>query len=189
MSLANLSIEIGKMTNSISKKDYNKNLAILKLLPIKLKKLINDFTPEAKKIAKKLSQSDTCSDFHKCMIHENKVIGFIICFQDSSKTKSFMYNLKHKNFNEFRNRLKNFMYIDRVAVDTEFRKVGIASSMYEKLLEFCLELNIENLTAEINILPSRNEVSFHFHEKFDFVEIDTKKYSDDYEVSLQKRIL
>ena len=60
LSLANLSIEIGKMTNSISKKDYNKNLAILKLLPIKLKKLINDFTPEAKKIAKKLSQSDTC---------------------------------------------------------------------------------------------------------------------------------
>jgi predicted GNAT superfamily acetyltransferase len=104
------------------------------------------------------------SDFHRCIIHENKV-------------------------NEFRNRLKNFMYIDRVAVDTEFRKVGIASSMYEKLLEFCLEFNIENLTAEINILPSRNEVSFHFHEKFDFVEIDTKKYSDDYEVSLQKRIL
>ena len=129
------------------------------------------------------------SDFHTCIIHENKVIGFIICFQDSSKTKSFMYNLKHKNFNEFRNRLKNFMYIDRVAVDIEFRKIGIASSMYEKLLEFCLEFNIENLTAEINILPSRNEVSFHFHEKFDFVEIDTKKYSDDYEVSLQKRIL
>ena len=110
------------------------------------------------------------SDFHRCIIHENKVIGFIICFQDSSKTKSFMYNLKHKNFNEF-------------------RKVGIASLMYEKLLEFCLELNIENLTAEINILPSRNEVSFNFHEKLDFVEIDTKKYSDDYEVSLQKRIL
>ena len=60
LSLANLSIEIGKMTNSISKKDYNKNLKILKLLPIKIKKLIKNFTPEAKKIAKKLSQSDTC---------------------------------------------------------------------------------------------------------------------------------
>ena len=76
-----------------------------------------------------------------------------------------------------------------VGFDTEFRKIGIASSMYEELLEFCLESNIENLTAEINILPSRNEVSFNFHEKFDFIEIDTKKYSDDYEVSLQKRIL
>ena len=129
------------------------------------------------------------SDFHKCIIHENKVIGFIICFQDSSKTKSFMYNLKHKNFNEFRNRIKNFMYIDRIAIDAEFRKNGIATSIYDKLLEFCLEGNIENLTAEINILPSRNEVSFNFHKKFNFVEIDTKKYSDDYEVSLQKRIL
>ena len=61
------------------------------------------------------------SDFHKCIIHENKVIGFIICFQDSSKTKSFMYNLKHKNFNEFRNRIKNFMYIDRIAIDAELQ--------------------------------------------------------------------
>ena len=100
-----------------------------------------------------------------------------------------MYNLKHKNFNEFRNRIKNFMYIDRIAIDAEFRKNGIATSIYDKLLEFCLEGNIENLTAEINILPSRNEVSFNFHKKFNFVEIDTKKYSDDYEVSLQKRIL
>ena len=129
------------------------------------------------------------SDFHKCIIHKNKVIGFIICFQDSSKTKTFMYNLKHKNFNEFRNRVKNFMYIDRIAIDAEFRKNGVATSIYDKLIEFCLESNIENLTAEINILPSKNEVSFNFHEKFNFVEIDTKKYSDDYEVSLQKRIL
>ena len=30
------------------------------------------------------------SDFHRCIIHGNKVIGFIICFQDSSKTKSFI---------------------------------------------------------------------------------------------------
>ena len=100
-----------------------------------------------------------------------------------------MYNLKHKNFNEFRNRIKNFMYIDRIVIDAEFRKNGVATSIYDKLIEFCLKSNIENLTAEINILPSKNEVSFNFHEKFNFVEIDTKKYSDDYKVSLQKRIL
>ena len=84
LSLANLSIEIGKMTNSISKKDYNKNLAILKLLPIKLKKLINDFTPEAKKIAKKLSQSDTCYFIGRNIVYP-------IALEGSLKLKEISY--------------------------------------------------------------------------------------------------
>ena len=84
LSLANLSIEIGKMTNSISKKDYNKNLAILKLLPIKLKKLINYFTPEAKKIAKKLSQSDTCYFIGRNIVYP-------IALEGSLKLKEISY--------------------------------------------------------------------------------------------------
>ena len=45
-----------------------------------------------------------------------------------------------------------------------------------------------SLTAEINLLPSKNTPSFSFHKKFDFTELDTVKYSEDYEVSLQVRI-
>lgn len=52
LSLANLSIEIGKMTNAITIRDYNKNIKILKLLPSKLKKLVKDFTSDAKKFQK-----------------------------------------------------------------------------------------------------------------------------------------
>ena len=48
--------------------------------------------------------------------------------------------------------------------------------------------NISHLTAEINLLPSKNMPSFNFHEKFAFTELDTVKYSEDYEVSLQVRI-
>ena len=60
---------------------------------------------------------------------------------------------------------------------------------YEHLLEHCLEVDVENLTAEINLLPTENEPSLKFHEKLQFIQIDTKKYNDEYEVSLQKRIL
>ncbi len=84
LSLANLSIEIGKMTNSLSKKEYNKNLTILKLLPTKLKKLINDFTPEAKKIAKKLSQSDTCYFIGRNIVYP-------IALEGSLKLKEISY--------------------------------------------------------------------------------------------------
>ena len=129
------------------------------------------------------------SNFNQCVILNEEVIGFIICFQDTSKTKSFMYNIEHKNFNEFRNRVKDFMYIDRIAVDARFRNNGIASMLYEDLIEYSLQNNIDNLTAEINILPSRNDPSFKFHKKFKFIEIDTKKYNEEYEVSLLKRIL
>ena len=100
-----------------------------------------------------------------------------------------MYSIKHKNFNEFRNQVKNFMYIDRIAVDEKYRNNGIASTLYDILIDYCLTTDIEYLTAEINLLPVKNEPSFMFHSKYQFKEINTKKYSEDYEVSLQKRIL
>ena len=129
------------------------------------------------------------SDFNLCASFDEKIIGFLICFQDTSSTKSFMYKIKHKNFNEFKNRINNFMYIDRIAIDVNYRNNGLATIHYEQLLEHCLEANIENLTAEINLLPTQNEPSLKFHKKFQFIQIDTKKYNDEYEVSLQKRIL
>ena len=81
------------------------------------------------------------------------------------------------------------MYIDRIAIDVDYRNNGLATIFYENLLEHCLEVDVENLTAEINLLPTENEPSLKFHEKLQFIEIDKKKYNDEYEVSLQKRIL
>ena len=43
--------------------------------------------------------------------------------------------------------------------------------------------------AEINLLPSINKGSFKFHESFGFQEFGTVKYSEDYEVSLQKLLI
>ena len=129
------------------------------------------------------------SDFSLCATFDEKIVGFLICFQDTSKTKSFMYKIKHKNFNEFKNRINNFMYIDRIAIDVDYRNNGLATIFYENLLEHCLEVDVENITAEINLLPTENEPSLKFHEKLQFIQIDTKKYNDEYEFSLQKRIL
>ena len=84
LSLANLAIQIGKMTNSISKRDYNKNLKILKLLPNRLKRLIKDFTPEAKKIANKLSHSDTCYFIGRNIVYP-------IALEGSLKLKEISY--------------------------------------------------------------------------------------------------
>ena len=37
-----------------------------------------------------LTNSIENSDYNECVIFENKVVGFVVCFQDSEKTISYM---------------------------------------------------------------------------------------------------
>ncbi len=125
----------------------------------------------------------------KSLDKNNEVVGYVVCFQDNENTINYMHEIKHKNFNEIKNRVSNYLYIDRVAVDNEHRKNKLGTSLYENTLNFAKENFIKHLTAEINLLPSINEASFKFHKSFGFNEIQTVKYSEDYEVSLQKLII
>ena len=84
LSLANLALELGKMNNSISLKEYNKNKRYLHLIPSKLKKLISDFTPVAKNLAKKISSSNSCY-----FIGRN--IAYPIALEGSLKLKEISY--------------------------------------------------------------------------------------------------
>ena len=127
------------------------------------------------------------SDHNECVIFKNKVVGFVICFQDTEKTISYMEEIQHKNFKEISKRVNNFLYIDRIAIDSEFRNNKLATKLYSKIIDFTKNNSIESLTAEINLLPAVNTPSFNFHKNFGFTEIDTVKYAEDYEVSLQKK--
>ena len=129
------------------------------------------------------------SDYNECILKNNEVVGYVVCFQDNENTINYMHEIKHKNFNEIENRVSNFLYIDRVAVDDEHRKNKLGTSLYENTLDFAKKNFINNLTAEINLLPSINTPSFNFHKNFGFIEIDSVKYAEDYEVSLQKKII
>lgn len=84
LSLANLSLQIGKIDKSINISQYNKYLKSLKSLPTKLNKLINDFTPVAKKISKKIALADACY-----FIGRN--IGYPIALEGSLKLKEISY--------------------------------------------------------------------------------------------------
>ena len=64
--------------------------------------------------------------------------------------------------------MDNFLYIDRIAVNENYRGQNIGKEIYQHV---------------------ENEISFNFHEKNGFREFSTKKYSDDYEVSFQKKNL
>ncbi len=129
------------------------------------------------------------SDYNECILLDNKVVGFVICFQDNELTKSYMNEIQHKNFKEINDRVNNFLYIDRIAIDSEYRNNKLGTELYSNIVDFAKNNSIYNLTAEINLLPSVNTPSFNFHKSFNFEEIDKIKYSEDYEVSLQKKII
>ena len=133
-----------------------------------------------------LTNSIKNSDYNECIVVDNKVVGFVVCFQDNEQTKSYMNAVKHKNFKEISSRLNNFLYIDRIAIDDQYRNIKLGSNLYENILIFANHNSLQYLTAEINLLPSVNKASFKFHESFGFQEFGRVKYSEDYEVSLQK---
>ena len=129
------------------------------------------------------------SDYNCCLVENKTVVGFVICFQDNKSSTSFLTEQKHKNFIEIQRQTNNFLYIDRIAVHENHRGQNIGKEIYQHVEKFAIVNNIELLTAEINLLPKKNEISFNFHEKNGFREFSTKKYSDDYEVSFQKKNL
>ena len=100
-----------------------------------------------------------------------------------------MKKTEHKNFKEINKMVDNFLYIDRIAVDAKYRNNKLGTRLYKNILNYAKENSIDYLTAEINLLPSINEASFKFHESFGFVEFGSVKYSEDYEVSLQKLVI
>lgn len=129
------------------------------------------------------------SNYNECVLFEDIVVGFVICFQDIELTKSYMNEIEHKNYKEISNRVKNFLYIDRIVIDNKYRKIKLGSVLYKNIQKFAKLHSIQNLTAEINLLPSINTASFNFHKSFGFEDIGSVKYSEDYEVSLQKMII
>jgi len=129
------------------------------------------------------------SDYKKKKKKNKTVVGFVICFEDNKTSTSFLTEQNHKNFIEIQSKVINFLYIDRIAGHENYRGQNIGKELYQHVEKFAIVNNIEFLTAEINLLPKKNEVSFNFHEKNGFREFSTKKYSDDYEVSFQKKNL
>jgi len=84
LSLANLALEVGKMEKSITNQIYKININLLNKLPLKIEKLIKDFTPSAKIISKKLSQVNSCYFIGRNIVYP-------IALEGSLKLKEISY--------------------------------------------------------------------------------------------------
>ena len=133
LSLANLSLEVGKMNKVISHIDYKKNIKILNLLPVKLKNLIKDFTPIAKYLAKKISLVNSCY-----FIGRN--ISYPIALEGSLKLKEISY-MHSEGFPGGEMKHGPIALIDK---DTITVCINPNNELYEKSLSNAQEISARN---------------------------------------------
>jgi predicted GNAT superfamily acetyltransferase len=87
------------------------------------------------------------------------------------------------NYRWFCNQYEEFGYIDRIAVASEARRSGLATTLYRDF-ESSLPDRVPVLTCEVNIRPP-NESSMLFHECYGFERVATQVIDNgDKEVAL-----
>ena len=87
----------------------------------------------------------------------------------------------NRNFNWFRERYRNFVYIDRIVVASTSRRQGLAGALYADLIEWAAQREYDFLGCEVNKVPP-NLSSDVFHEKMGFTQVGEGHLSADKQV-------
>lgn len=80
------------------------------------------------------------------------------------------------NYRWFCDAYEDFGYIDRIAIASDARRLGLATRLYRDF-EASLPPSVAVLTCEVNILPP-NESSMRFHENYGFRKVGTQSLDD-----------
>ena len=111
----------------------------------------------------RLAQLDSWSDYHRVVVVEDEIIGFLLVMSEAS-------NYDGDNFRWFVERYRRFLYVDRIVIDRTFARRGVGSALYGDLIEFAATQGWSTLCCEINVSPP-NPVSHGFHARFGFEEV------------------
>ena len=103
------------------------------------------------------------ASLHWVLEERDTVAGFVLAFRQGIKHDSV-------NYQWFAERYPSFLYVDRVVVSPESRRVGAGTRMYEALFAHALATGAERVTAEFDLDPP-NLASARFHAKFGFHEV------------------
>ena len=109
------------------------------------------------------------SAYNLLVLSNDEIAGFIICMREDSTYGS-------ENYKFFAQRLKKFLYVDRVAIDERHRRAGLGQAIYEDIFTQASNDNLP-IALEVNTQPV-NQPSLNFHEKMGFDRIGTKDFDD-----------
>lgn len=95
-------------------------------------------------------------------VNENQLVGFFIAMLPDTDYKS-------ENFLWFKNYSKSFIYVDRLAINSNFQGQGIGKKFYQRLFDAYSGI-VNEVTCEVNLRPE-NPQSLNFHKSVGFVEV------------------
>ena len=115
----------------------------------------------------KVSDLLTLSSCFYLVVDQNKLIAFLILMDEKSSYQS-------ANYGFFKFRYKQFNYIDRVAVSSQYQRKGIGTYLYNQITTLTKS---QKLCCEVNTVPM-NKSSFDFHHKLGFKVIEERPFGD-----------
>ena len=116
-----------------------------------------------------LKQLIEFSSYNLLVLCNDEIVGFIICMREGSVYGS-------ENYKFFAQRLKKFLYVDRVAIDERHRRAGLGKAISEDIFIHASNDNLP-IALEVNTQPV-NQPSLDFHEKMGFDRIGAKDFDD-----------
>jgi len=109
------------------------------------------------------------SAYNLLVLDDDEIVGFIICMREGSVYRS-------ENYKFFVQKLKKFLYVDRVAIDEQYRRAGLGQAIYENIFIHATKNDLP-IALEVNTQPV-NQPSLNFHEKMGFDKVGTKNFED-----------
>ena len=109
------------------------------------------------------------SAYNLLVLKCEEIVGFIICMREGSTYGS-------ENYKFFTQRLKKFLYVDRVVVDERHRRSGLGKAIYQDIFAYVNDKNLP-IALEVNTEPV-NQPSLKFHEKMGFEKVGTRNFDD-----------
>ena len=105
---------------------------------------------------------------------DKELRGYVICLPPATKYGSL-------NYAWFNSNMEDFLYVDRIAVESGYRDQGIGSLLYNHIIDY----TSGSIAAEVSLDPP-NLASMRFHHRFGFKKID-ELHHESYSVNLMLR--
>jgi predicted GNAT superfamily acetyltransferase len=109
------------------------------------------------------------SAYNLLVLDDDEIVGFIICMREGSVYRS-------ENYKFFVQKLKKFLYVDRVAIGEQYRRAGLGQAIYENIFIHAAKNDLP-IALEVNTQPV-NQPSLNFHEKMGFDKVGAKNFED-----------
>jgi predicted GNAT superfamily acetyltransferase len=106
------------------------------------------------------------SPYHRVVESGGRVVAFLLALREGADYGS-------PNYRWFEERGGTFLYIDRVIVGAAAQRGGVASQLYDDVVQFASATNAGVVVCEIDADPP-NEASRRFHERRGFREVGSQ---------------